>query len=851
MVPCLLLAAFFFGGSFWRGEQFVFRDAAHFYYPLFHEVARQWAAGEVPLWSPWDGVGMPLAADATSSVFYPAKFLLLGPWGFDHGMRLYVLVHYLIAYAGVYRAARSGHCSRPAASLAAVTFAFGGPLLGYHANVVFLVGTAWLPWALERGWKLLREPRISNAVGLAVCLALMVLGGDPQLAYHTVLMLGLAAVWFVFPLHATDDPWQSSVRLRLGRLGALAGSAALALALAAVQILPSSQWTTRSERAASDRPRNVYELAAAQAEPSQEPVDWSALAGQPPPGSHLRYGYDFSIAPWNWPEAVVAKFSGRMYPRQQRWSSTIPAEGRVWFPSLFMGTLTAGLALLGLFHRPRERIDRWWLTLLLFGALASLGWYGLGWVALEFGHATGWYTADEMPVGSPFGGLYWLLTVLLPEYASFRYPAKWWIIAALGLALLAGRGLDEVPHARAWLIAWLPRFASAAGTVGIALYFAANPLAMHLPKMEPDGLFGPLQAPAGLRDAAVGFLQACFILAMAWAIMKGRNPTRIAWLLVAVVAADLAIGNGWIVATAPQSVWHDAEIAKKLPQPTPADPLPGVYRSRAIDFYPSRFRNESSWDRQVEGLVIDRQTLFPRYHLLQSVRSVPSVVSIMPHDYQSLWQAADTPQSLAQLTDMLGARQRWSRDQQTRLRVNDNPNAWPAAWWQAEVVVRPSSDSAHANAWLDGAQYLLQRMQESLHGERVVVVDDKPKHPTSRQDLDGTQPRVQYARERAGRIVVTLKDPQPGWLVVREYFDAGWRCHVTSADATAPRTEKVYRANQVLMAIPVSSQDTQVVLKYWPREFTWGAVISAAAWLLATGCCISSWRNGITAKSGS
>ena len=141
-LPFVVLATIFFGGSFVRQEQFVFRDAAHFYYPLFHEVTRQWKAGEIPLWSPWDGIGVPLAADATPSVFYPGKLLLVTPLGFDFGLRLYVLIHYAIAYAGIYVASRIWGCSRTASVLAAVAYAFGGPLLSYHSNIIFLVGSS-------------------------------------------------------------------------------------------------------------------------------------------------------------------------------------------------------------------------------------------------------------------------------------------------------------------------------------------------------------------------------------------------------------------------------------------------------------------------------------------------------------------------------------------------------------------------------------------------------------------------------------------------------------------------------------------------------------------------------------
>lgn len=848
-LPFLFLASFFFGGSFWRGEQFVFRDAAHFYYPLFHEVARQWKSGEIPLWSPWDGIGMPLASDATSSVFYPGKLLLLAPWGFDHGMRLYVVIHYLIAYAGTYWAARRGRCSRPSASLAAVAFAFGAPLLSYHANMVFLVGAAWLPWALERGWALIRMPRLAPGIGLAVSLAMMVLGGDPQLVYHTVLLLGIAALFLALPWRRGQ--WQVGLRTRLGRLGLLTGSAAFAGVLAAVQILPTSHWAARSERATSERPRNIYELGGKLTTKPQGAVDWSALAGRPPRGSHLRHGYDFSIAPWNWPETFLANFNGRIYPRNQRWASAIPAEGRIWFPSLFMGTFAVTLALVPFLRRRSRRLDRWWTLLLVTGTLTSLGWFGLGWIALEIGHASGWYTAEEMPVGAPFGGLYWLLTVLLPGYASFRYPGKWWIVGALGLALLAARGLDLLASHRLPWLAWTVRLAAILGVGGVALYFAAGWLAGLLPQTALDPLFGPLEAAAGLETAAGGLVQASIVLAVVWVILRGRNQTRSAWLIVAVTAADLAIANGWLVATAPQEVWQGDVITHELPEGPPLASVLGIYRGRGVDFYPPSFRKEGSSARQVEGLVIDRQTLFPRYHLLEPVRSVPSIVSIMPVDYQSLWEAADRPEYLKQLLDLLGAQQHWSRNDTGELQTIDRPDAWPAAWWQAKVVELPDESLPQVETWHSAASDLLQRMHESQGTERVVVLYEKLAETPPISGRLAIRPTIDYTRESAGQIIVTLQNSQPGWLVVREYFDSGWQCRVFSADDSASRHQKIYRANQVLMAIPLSAEDVRIELTYWPQEFQWGAAISAAGWLILAGSLIvvsrTAWKR---ARSG-
>ena len=223
----------------------------------------------------------------------------------------------------------------------------------------------------------------------------------------------------------------------------------------------------------------------------------------------------------------------------------------------------------------------------------------------------------------------------------------------------------------------------------------------------------------------------------------------------------------------------------------------------------------------------------------------------MPVDYQSLWEAADRPDYLKQLLDLLGADQRWARNDKGQLQVVDRPDAWPAAWWQAEVVELPDESPPQVEAWQRAAPDLLRRMHENQGAERVVVLYEKLAETPPISGRPANRPTVNYTRTSAGRIIVTLHNSQPGWLIVREYFDSGWQCRVFSADDSASRHQKIYRANQVLMAIPLSSDDVRLELIYWPHEFQWGAAVSAAGWLILAASLIvvsrTAWRR---ARSG-
>ena len=209
--------------------QFGFRDAAHYYYPLYHKVQAEWAAGRVPLWDPSENAGMPLLGNPTAAVLYPGKLvfaLASYPWA----VRLYAVGHSALALAGVWALLRGWRASATAATLAGLAYAGGGPILFQYSNIIFLVGAAWLPWGLwaADGW--LRRGRPGALPALAVILAMQVLGGEPQSAYF----VGLCAGAYALLLARGDRPGWSGARWALVLGAGLAAWFGLALLAAYV-----------------------------------------------------------------------------------------------------------------------------------------------------------------------------------------------------------------------------------------------------------------------------------------------------------------------------------------------------------------------------------------------------------------------------------------------------------------------------------------------------------------------------------------------------------------------------------------------------------------------------------------
>ncbi len=175
-----------------HGEQFAYRDSAHYYYPLHQRVQDEWRAGRIPLWEPEENSGMPLLGNPTAAVLYPGK-LIFAVVSYPLGARLYVVGHTFLAFAAMLALLRGWKTSWVGSTLGALGYAFGGPVLFQYCNIIYLVGAAWVPLGIRAVDRWVRLGRRWALVELALVLAMETLGGDPESAYLTgIVALGYA-----------------------------------------------------------------------------------------------------------------------------------------------------------------------------------------------------------------------------------------------------------------------------------------------------------------------------------------------------------------------------------------------------------------------------------------------------------------------------------------------------------------------------------------------------------------------------------------------------------------------------------------------------------------------------------
>lgn len=764
-----------------------FRDSAYLYYPLFKWIDAQWAQSLVPLWNPQCNLGMPVIHDGSSSVFYPGKlifFLRALPYPARYG--IYVAIHIPLAATGTYWFSKTLRASKAGATLAAVAYAFGGPVLFQTTNVVFLVSAAWLPFALGCVWLMYRQPRLKWALLTGVCCAMMILGGDPQMCYHVGLIMAAFGLWKFLryrrrcfrvstPLRKLHEPY----RVLWQAFGWMAVTIATTAGLAAVQWIPSYVWSQDSIRSIAfqrdGQVRNVYEVLANRRWVKAEDAV-TGIAGVPRAGTHHDHAYQFSQPPWTVGELIWPNVSGKTYPGHQRWIDGLPGAERMWNPSMYFGCFVLLLALAGWNPFSRHRSTAWLSRIAIFFGVASLGWYGGIWLAQE--------VAPKSPAlqdwGPPVGGLYWLMVVAFPKYIMFRYPAKLVVVAGLGLCVLAGLNLDRVARKDRWL-----PMVSVGGLIllGSLLILVFARRLTEVGHGTASELFGPFDASGCLWTIRLAAWTSAVVIAVCLALYfplkKHRTET---WKLaiVLICSIEILMSNVWLVPTIDADVFERpgqwATWSKGKDQPM-------VYRDPALAL-PPEWTTETSPNRLEEMVQWQRDSLQAKHHLNEGIQLIGSFSSLEPRHkpHQSIGSPYDGSYFVA-------------RDA------------------KGDLVLDPVESSGTSRfQWYAGFyDWDATRLHWVNCNELQFTVDAR--------DSNGFDP------DQIVHTVLELESQRVrGWKVTAKDL-ATSRTFVPQQRRTADS-----QSNELSVALPFGSHYL-VTARYEPPEFFWGAWISVLSWL--------------------
>ncbi|WP_376795772.1 hypothetical protein [Thermogemmatispora sp.] len=348
----------------WRGSDLV---VSH--WPMALELQRTVAqAHRLPLWNPYFGGGLPLGADPLAALFYPPTQLVHFFSLRDYFFVLMTLHFWWAGLGTLLLARRVLALPRWPALVAAVAY-MATPRLISHlgaGHVTIMQAVCWYPWLALATWASVRQP-LRWGPALALCLAMLLLAGHPQMAYYGLLMMAAVAVCFLLRRWWYDG-WRPALLSSLCLL--LAGG--LGTLLAGIHLLPLLELMRYSTRAYALHPKDQITLTQfLHALVSEPPPGWLTWEGMVAPGLSVLCLAVFGIASrvrkaWLLALGIVLVASlamgqsSKVYHVVQHWLPDFDrfrGLARIWFLGLLGIALLAGLGA-GTLTQSLQRLSR-------------------------------------------------------------------------------------------------------------------------------------------------------------------------------------------------------------------------------------------------------------------------------------------------------------------------------------------------------------------------------------------------------------------------------------------------------------------------------------------------------------
>ncbi len=748
-----------YGDAVFRGRVFYYRDIHQQWVVQVEAFVRSVAAGSWPLWNRYVSFGQPLLANANNEIYYPLTWANLVMVPWTY-YRVFVLFHSVLSGAGMLLLARRMGLS-PAASLAAAAgWIACGPFVSLANLWNHLAGAAWIPWAACAADVALGSRRLLPALGWGATLAAPVLAGSPE----TALMAGLAS--------AVVGARRLSAATARRALAVTAVAGVFALALSAGQWIPSIVLVARSVR-------------------SQLPEALRTM---------------WSFRPAGLAQVLVPAFLDPL--PLDRGVRAYLFEGREpLFASLYLGLPASALVLAAALAR--RRLVTALLALAALAALLALGRHG---------------------------PLYPLLATL-PGVQSLRFPGKamvftafcWWLSAGVGLDVLVGEARRRGP-ARVWLAALGALVAGAAvvTTVGATAY---GPLlvAPDLTHRSMVTVLAPLSRSL-LAAAAIAVLLLVVLSARRGLLARQRGPA-----IAALVVLDLALAHANLNFTA------DPELFRYRPPILGSLDVPAHARVYSYDYlapglgqlyvghsgYPMKVRRED-WPAPWAEAAALRSALVPSVvgaWAVESAYQMDAVGLYSPELNALTWFLRDeegTPVERRLLRMGAVARvialHRQTFEDLPLLAVVPSPLIEPTLVMAVPDAL-PRAYAVSGVRVADGRDAFRVLEEPGFDPARELILPQgrpRPADPSFSSSV-----RIEDLRADGVRLSADLG--RPGFVVLVDTFDPGWKATVDG------RAAPVLRANVAFRAVEVPAGRHRVELVYRPREVLVGFWVFAGA----------------------
>jgi len=597
------------------------------------------------------------------------------------------------------------------------------------------------------------------------------------------LMIGAAALGWVLVKDRRD---QGCGRI-IGTTAVLVPAAVLAALFAMVQILPSLELGRISVKGAG------FDLETA--------TLWSF---------HPARLLEFFIAwPWGrfWPEPsyTACALAG--------WKAHYP-----WALTQYMGVVILAGAVAGFFAAGFRK------SLSVAVLLALVIWFSTG----------------------RYGGLYSLAHELAPPLRTFRYPAKYMLVAVFMISSCGATGLSFIfEKLRAGPGRRLTSAALIVSTGSVLLLGLWALLASEPPPPAAGPSFLSCNEPRIIGGPWTALI-ALSLLSSLVASARLRTVRKVAPAAVAALCFfELAAANRWVTPYADPDIYlfepaalelireHSRRNELGLFGPS-GKALPGTFRVMRDDLVPSgpylsMTRGDYRFDRFRR---IERHSLAPNFNFQYGIEELGGYSAAVTSDFDKVMRRGVSIRTM----ELFNVRYLIEP-------LDKTPGGGPlsAAGMRGDLGIKLIElPGALPRAYMVGRSLRLERPMDQLElmethdFSRSVILQNHPHLPSPSNESDLELIPAQILSYSPEEVRIRAKTPVSCYLVLSDAFFPGWKAQVDGADRT------VFRANWLVRAVRVPAGDHEVVFSYEPASFRAGLLISlggilAAAAILAAG----------------
>ncbi len=798
IITIFVLPFLLFWRWLFRGEVLFWGTSLFQFWP-WHSLSKTIAlSGEWPLWNPLLGNGTPLLANLQTAFFYPPNLLyFLMP--VEHGLTLSVILHLSLAGLLMYGYGRTINLSPFGAAIAALSYMFSGYITGRAQFVTMVNALAWFPLLLLLSERLASKFAVGRAslcppatawgcrcylklgplsLWLALVLAIQLLAGHAQLWFYGLWLIGPYTLFRVWQQTA-QQPTGPRVKSLLGATLAVGFAVGVAILLAAVQILPTAEFTTQSPRGS---------------------------------GAARYFALSYSFWPWRLITLIAPNFFGH------------PANGdywgyaTYWEDHAYIGTLPFILALSAVwgYYQPLKKFRAESPLPIDHPVVPFFAWL----VPVSLLLALGWNTPVYL----------WLFDYI-PGFGYFQAPSRLLIWYTLAMAVLAGIGADyfTITARRGWLrfmIACLGiASAGLAGSVllsGVRLTFLTATTGLGF--MLALSIIILLMRPATTLPQRADL---------------PHHLTRLRrWqgLLLLFVILDLA----W-TATPLWPMLSPALYREAIASATVLKQQPGSYRFFVADDFDHHLKFDQYYRFAAFGPTrIDhwqqlKETLVPNIGVYAGLPSANNDDPLVVGRHQRLLdlvQKSEAPQkerllalmNVGYVIDEPAADSASPLYQTEALAIRPVSTPRPRAYFVPTATVAETESAAIAR--LTAPDFDSSREVVIINRAGSNGVADRPRVHQPDSPSDGPLPVVTVEDGGPQQLTLTLEAPTSGFVVLTDTFYPGW--HATINGQPVPIRE----ANLAFRAVAVEAGTHEIDFRYHPLSFVIGLWLSGGTLVL-------------------